>query len=214
MTNDAVATETGPADWGDIAADESPELPGQAEQVQGPAPESRSADDNDPEADNFSRQYNSYGNKVDYEQYDESWKPPGLLDAPEPRPGFVQRWVAVEIGGSPNALNLSRRIQEKWRPRDPSTVSNDIRPPTISHGAYVGCIGVESMVLMERPKVIHEGARKRIEEATRRQMSVVKSDMREEESPGDRAQGFHNIQDRSERRVSSGGKIMPAGDDD
>ena len=26
---------------------------------------------------------------------DTAWKPPSLLDAPEPRPGYVQRWIAT-----------------------------------------------------------------------------------------------------------------------
>ena len=89
-----------------------------------------------------------------------------------------------------------------------------VRPPTISHGEWVGCIGVQAMVLMERPTVVHEAHRARIHEATNRQMEVVKGDMYAEQRPGDRAGGISNIQDRSARRVSTGGPILPADDDD
>ena len=30
---------------------------------------------------------------------DTAWKPPSLLDAPKPRPGYVQRWIATSIQG-------------------------------------------------------------------------------------------------------------------
>ena len=30
---------------------------------------------------------------------DAAWKPPSLLDAPDPRPGMVQRWIATSIQG-------------------------------------------------------------------------------------------------------------------
>ena len=70
-------------------------------------------------------------------------------------------------------MNLSQRRAEKWRPRDPASVPGQTRPPTISHGEWVGCIGVQAMVLMERPTVVHEAHRARILEATNRQMEVV-----------------------------------------
>ena len=41
-----------------------------------------------------------------------SWKPPALLDAPEARPGFVQRWVATSIQGKDTPDNVYKRMRE------------------------------------------------------------------------------------------------------
>ena len=192
----------------ETAAEPAPVLPGRAEETQVPAPEIRT------EEPSFSRAYESYGDNVDYEAYDEHWKPPGLLDAPDPRPGFVQRWVAVTIGGEHHALNVNRRMAEKWRPRDPSTVPGGFQAPTISHGNFVGCIGVEGMVLMERPRMVHDAHAQRVRTETEKQMAAVKGELHREEKIGDRAQGYSNIQGSSARRVTAGGQVMPADDDD
>ena len=193
-------------------AGKMPALPGHAEQRPEPAPDSRATHDD--EAFRRTRNHETYGDIVDYEDYDQHWKPPGLLDAPEARTGFVQRWVAVTIGGEQNALHLSKRLQEGWKPRDPATVPGHVRPPTIQHGEYEGFIGVEGMVLMERPRQLHERYRARVRAATERQMEVVRQERNAEARPDDRSRGFGPIQDRSERSVSSGGRVMPAGDDD
>ena len=35
-----------------------------------------------------------------------NWSPPSLLDAPPPRPGFVQRWVSTSIQGRDTPDNV------------------------------------------------------------------------------------------------------------
>ena len=195
----------------------TPALPGRAEESRVPAPESHDpARSASTEEFNFSRKYEAYGDRVEYEGYDESWKPPGLLDAPDPRPGFVQRWVSVSIAGRENTMNLQKRLGEKWRPRDPATVPDNFAAPTIAHNApaFAGCIGVEGMVLMERPEVIHRAHVAKVHEATKRQMDVIRGNLHAEQKPGDRSQGFSSFQDHSERRVSKGVQIQPADDDD
>ena len=43
-----------------------------------------------------------------------TWTPPALLDAPEPRPGYVQRWVATAIQGKDTPDNVYKRMREGW----------------------------------------------------------------------------------------------------
>ena len=83
-----------------------------------------------------------------------SWTPPALLDAPEPRPGFVQRWVATSIQGKDTPDNVYKRMREGWEARPASTVKNQLFP-TINHGQWEGCIGIEGMLLCEMPKEKH-----------------------------------------------------------
>ena len=35
-----------------------------------------------------------------------AWKPPSLLDAPEPRQGMAQRWIATSIQGKDTQLSI------------------------------------------------------------------------------------------------------------
>jgi hypothetical protein len=64
------------------------------------------------------------------------WKRPSTLEAPPPRPGYVQRWIRTSIGASNDPQNVSKRFREGWRPRPADTVPRGYTPPTIMHGQY------------------------------------------------------------------------------
>ena len=83
-----------------------------------------------------------------------SWKPPALLDAPEARPGFVQRWVATSIQGKDTPDNVYKRMREGWEARKAETVKSKLFP-TINHGQWAGCVGIEGMLLCEMPVERH-----------------------------------------------------------
>jgi hypothetical protein len=83
-----------------------------------------------------------------------SWKPASLLDAPPPRPGMVQRWVTTSILGKETPDNVYKRQREGWSPRPADTVV-DFPIPTINHGQWSGCIGIEGMILCEMPIETH-----------------------------------------------------------
>ena len=84
-----------------------------------------------------------------------AWKPPALLDAPEARPGYVQRWVATSIQGKDTPDNVYKRMREGWEPRAADTVKSKLFP-TINHGQWEGCIGIEGMLLCEMPEERHQ----------------------------------------------------------
>ena len=83
-----------------------------------------------------------------------AWKPPALLDAPEARPGHVQRWVATSIQGRDTPDNVYKRMREGWEPRKSETVKSKLFP-TINHGQWEGCVGIEGMLLCEMPEERH-----------------------------------------------------------
>jgi len=85
---------------------------------------------------------------------DTAWKPPSLLDAPEARPGHVQRWVATSIQGRDTPDNVYKRMREGWSARKAETVKSKLFP-TINHGQWTGSIGIEGMLLCEMPKERH-----------------------------------------------------------
>lgn len=85
---------------------------------------------------------------------DTAWKPPSLLDAPEPRPGHTQRWIATSIQGRETPDNVYKRMREGWNPRKADTVKDSLFP-TINHGQWAGSIGIEGMLLCEMPVEKH-----------------------------------------------------------
>tara|TARA_R110000824_G_scaffold351671_1_gene538666 strand:- start:875 stop:1357 length:483 start_codon:yes stop_codon:yes gene_type:complete len=88
-----------------------------------------------------------------------AWKPPALLDAPEARPGYVQRWVATSIQGKDTPDNVYKRMREGWEPRSADTVKTKLFQ-TINHGQWEGCIGIEGMLLCEMPDERHASMKK------------------------------------------------------
>ena len=86
---------------------------------------------------------------------DTAWKPPSLLDAPEPRPGYTQRWIATSIQGKDTPDNVYKRMREGWNPRPADTVKDKLFP-TINHGQWAGSIGIEGMLLCEMPIETHK----------------------------------------------------------
>ena len=86
---------------------------------------------------------------------DTAWKPPSLLDAPEPRPGYTQRWIATSIQGKETPDNVYKRMREGWEPRKADSVKDPLFP-TINHGQWAGSIGIEGMLLCEMPKEKHQ----------------------------------------------------------
>jgi len=84
-----------------------------------------------------------------------TWKPPSLLDSPEPRPGMTQRWIASSIQGKDTPDNVYKRMREGWNPRPAETVKDKLFP-TINHGQWAGSIGIEGMLLCEMPLETHK----------------------------------------------------------
>jgi hypothetical protein len=84
-----------------------------------------------------------------------AWKPPALLDAPEARPGYVQRWVSTSIQGKDTPDNVYKRMREGWEPRPADSVKSKLFP-TINHGQWEGCVGIEGMLLCEMPQERHK----------------------------------------------------------
>ena len=78
------------------------------------------------------------------------WRPANLLEAPQPREGYVQRWIATSILGQDTPTNVAKRMREGWKPRDPKSVKEP-NFATLEHGKFAGYIGMEGMVLCEMP---------------------------------------------------------------
>ena len=146
------------------------------------------------------------------EQFDEDidgeygWAPPSALQAPPPRPGYVQRWIRVEQAGTPDTKNVSSKYREGWRPRDPATVPEGYFPPTLGHGDFGGYVGVEGMVLCEMPKKVHKQRQDYYRGRIRGQEQAINSDLFKETGG--------QVQSGSKSRVTRGRSPQPAAADD
>jgi hypothetical protein len=105
-----------------------------------------------------------------------SWTPPALLDAPQARPGFKQRWVATTILGKETPDNVYKRMREGWEPRKSDTVKEQ-NFPTINHGQWVGCIGIEGMVLCEMPDEKHQAMKAYYSEKSDQQNDALSGEL-------------------------------------
>jgi len=129
-------------------------------------------------------------NKIKHETRVESstrvsnWRPSNLLEAPEPRPGFKQRWIATMVLGQEQPTNVARRMREGWQPRDIKTVKDALNFPTIEHGKFAGYIGIEGMVLCEMPEQMVTERNEYYAKMTENLMRSVEQDIHKVEQPG------------------------------
>lgn len=84
------------------------------------------------------------------------WREPRRLDAPPPRPGYVQRFVRFRSGSEEDAENFEEMLEEGWRPRKRSSVRkvHELTANTHKqHGEYYVKRGLILMELPEKLKV-------------------------------------------------------------
>ena len=105
-----------------------------------------------------------------------NWTPPALLDAPDARPGFVQRWVSTTIQGKETPDNVYKRMREGWEPRKSDTVKEQ-HFPTINHGQWVGCIGIEGMILCEMPEEKHKAMKSYYNDKSQQQNDALSGEL-------------------------------------
>lgn len=127
-----------------------------------------------------------------YETYDDSdvhiaegtpWVRPTSLEAPPPRKGFRQRWVRVGSMGQDDPTNTARKFREGWRPRPAETLPKDYHAPTIGHGKWSGCIGVEGMILCEMPEKMAEKRNAHYAAKTKLVTDTIESDLQGQSHP-------------------------------
>lgn len=84
--------------------------------------------------------------------YDEPWVRPATLPHIPARSGMVQRWIRVGMhGGADPTNNWTRKQREGWFARSLESIPKNIPVPAIEKGQFMGCIGVEGMILCEMP---------------------------------------------------------------
>lgn len=83
-----------------------------------------------------------------------SWQRPSALDAPAPRPGFVQRWVRYKMGNAEDGDNFESRYDEGWRPRRNAQIKRGHELTADLKGKYGQYIVKRGLILMEMPEKV------------------------------------------------------------
>lgn len=109
--------------------------------------------------------------------WDVDWEPQSPTAAPEPLPGFEQRWVRCRITGNEDVGNYLKRIKQGWLPRPVDTLpaSNSMLKVRLDEkfGAKGDVIGSHDCVLMHRPIRIGDRVRAELNERNRRLRASV-----------------------------------------
>lgn len=136
------------------------------------------------------------------------WSPPSLLEAPPPRPGYVQRWIRVRRGNQEDLQNFMSRRREGWQPRDPASVPGGFDAPTMAHGNFGRCIMVEGMVLCEMPTRRNEQRKAYYHGRLMNQTAAVEQQLLKIQQPG------HPIDHRAATKVTVGRRPNVQEDDE
>lgn len=139
-----------------------------------------------------------------YEEYEDLWEERGMLDTSlmPARPGFVQRWVRTMLDQHPDHRNVAKKFNQGWRPRFTSSIPEGIETPSTDFGKWTGVVGIEGMILMERPAEMHAAQVRRIKRDTQRQMTAVDATMARARNPGE---AFGTPTAKRRRQVTRGG---------
>lgn len=152
---------------------------------------------------------------VDRENEVTEWRRHSDLDAPPPRPGYVNRFIRIRLGTTRDSARLRQAMREGWRPvRASSAHGNSL--PTINLDQFGDVIGVEDLVLCEMPEKLHKQRQKFYGEKQRRLNSGTERGDDLREISRNNAAGFGPIQQTRKTRIETRPpeSVSPAGDDD
>ena len=136
--------------------------------------------------------------------YGEPWKPPTNLDAPPPRPGYVQRWIRTNIRDKDDPGNISQMLRAGWRPRTLESAGLGSFP-VLPSGQYKGFIGLHDCVLCEMPKERAAQIKRYYKAMSDRMVAGVETELASQTKTFDPRGVFKLIQER-QSEVSGGAR--------
>ena len=110
------------------------------------------------------------------------WRPPSLLDPPEPATGYVYRWIRESMVGQDDKANMSKRIREGFEPVR-AEEHPEFEAPTVEDGKHAGVIGVGGLILAKIPVETVEQRRQYYENMSADQINAVDHNLMRESNP-------------------------------
>jgi hypothetical protein len=115
---------------------------------------------------------------------EDDWKPASNLPSPQPRAGYLQRWIRVETRDGDDRQNFAKAFAEGWRPRTPETLPKGFYLPVINGGDHTGLLGMRGMILCELPEKKVKQREAYYRGIHEKQMQAVERDVFKAEQPG------------------------------
>lgn len=112
----------------------------------------------------------------------DAWVPPSTLPTPQPRDGWVHRWVRTANINAIDNANISRRLREGWEPVAASEYP-ECQVLTDRNAQFKGSIEIGGLLLCRMPVEKYNQRKAYYEKMAANQMRAVDNDLfREEDS--------------------------------
>ena len=137
-----------------------------------------------------------------------SFEEEGNLPTVEPRTGYAQKWIRVNVRGDDDRKNIYNAMRKGWSPRPSDTVPVTLRWLSSDRGDLGNVIGTHDMVLMERPVEVNDQERQIKARARSDQIRAVKQNLfNEHRDLGGSQTGFTAPVMESTKRVETGSPV-------
>jgi len=124
----------------------------------------------------------SHDTREDTAREDDSWIPSSILPTPDPRDGWVFRWIRTSVMGQSDNPNVSKKFRDGWIP-----VKSEDHPElkTLSDidSQFVGNIEQGGLLLCKAPAEKMALRTKHYQEVAKQQMESVDSNYMRENDP-------------------------------
>ena len=81
----------------------------------------------------------------------QAWRPPETLPTPDPRPGWVHRWIRLSIMGQQDPSNISSKLREGYEPCKAEEYPEMMMHATMD-GRFKGSIEIGGLMLCRIPE--------------------------------------------------------------
>lgn len=165
-----------------------------------------------PQDDRTSRSRESREGDVVHDEYADIWTQSGLLDTTHipARNGFVQRWVRTKMNGVDDPKNVMKKMNQGFRPRMAETVPQGTFAPTINSRQFGDIIGMDGIILMERPETLHKSHAAHNRAMAAKQIEAVNGILQRAQEPN---KGFGPVNVNTSSSVDTG-RPAPVSDED
>lgn len=111
-----------------------------------------------------------------------SWQPAQLLPEPNPRDGWVHRWVRISLMGEADSMNPSVRMREGWEPCLASEYP-ELMLSRDNNSQFKDNIVIGGLMLCKMPVEASEARKKYFENASAQQLQSVDHNFMRENDP-------------------------------
>ena len=112
----------------------------------------------------------------------QAWRPPEALPSPDPRPGWIHRWVRTATLGQPDATNISSKLREGYEPCKAEDYP-ELMMHASAEGRFKGSIETGGLLLCRIPEEFLQQRMEYYSSQNKAQMESVDNNFLRESDP-------------------------------